>query len=465
MPLDDPFAPLPAKLDATDYGQALMAHSRLLLICGPSLDSLQEYTGELLSWLKDHHPGLQLEPLLSLDGEQVIQRFNEMLADLSVEAAVRPDTIFGPERIWVLQDQGQLHEQEVRLLAKLQQQFPAARLSSIVLTTQPDRFAALLNSDERGLLSWYLPGAVPAQRPSPVQAPSPAPASSPVRKAPAPWTAPAPAPAAAGPKRGKKPTAPQKNKGKPGRTKKILMGALMGFVTSTTLVVAGLLWLHSQNQLDKLASLLGMDRLAQIARTNTPASPAAPAGSEAPQDTNTASAAGATPGANPGASSGAAAEGAVTPATPQTPPGDTAASTATPPANGAAPAEATPAAAPVPAPRPADGKEPAPAAPRTTPTLSAALKNGQAWVVKLPAESYLVNHGSFEQQAQAEQFIRRREYLANARLLPLAAEAGQPPKVRVVTGPFQNEARARSYMTRLELKDASALKVENWSKP
>lgn len=461
MPLDDPFAPLPAKLDAADCGRALMAQSRLLLICGPNLDSLQEHTGELLSWLKDHHPGVHLEPLLSLDGEQVIQRFNEMLADLSVEAAVRPDAIFGPERIWVLQDQGQLHEQEVRLLAKLQQQFPAARLSSIVLTTQPDRFAALLNSDERGLMSWYLPGTAPAQRPVPARAPSPAPASSPVRKAPAPWTTPAPAPASAGPKRGKKPTAPQKNKGKPGRTKKILLGALMGFVTSTTLVVAGLLWLHSQNQLDKLAALLGMDRLAQLARTNTPAeapaSSAAPGG-EAAQGANT-----------PSATPVAAADGS---APPQTPPGDTPASgsaSTTPPASGTVPAEAasgaTTTAAPSPAPRPADGKEPAPTATRVTPTLSAALKNGQAWVSKLPAESYLVNHGGFEQQAQAEQFIKRREYLANARLLPLAAAAGQPPTVRVVTGPFQNEARARSYITRLELKDASPLKVENWSTP
>ena len=105
---------------------AITEKSRVLLVCGPSDAVLQAHANELLDWLRQARPRLQVQMVPALEGEQLVQRFNDMLAGLSVKSAVRPDIPTPPERLWILRDAGQLQDTEVRLLSKLQQQFPAA---------------------------------------------------------------------------------------------------------------------------------------------------------------------------------------------------------------------------------------------------------------------------------------------------------------------------------------------------
>jgi len=174
------------RLGISRHGMAITEKSRVLLVLGRSDTDLQNHANELLTWLRQARPKLHAEMVPAIEGEQLIQRFNDMLAGLSIEAAVRPDQPTPPERLWILRDDNQLREPEVRLLAKLQLQFPAARLSSVILTRHPERFSGLLQSDERGLLSWTLPGVSLAPPEDWLAEPAPSPPAPARRPAPKP---------------------------------------------------------------------------------------------------------------------------------------------------------------------------------------------------------------------------------------------------------------------------------------
>ncbi len=116
------------------------------------------------------------------------------------------------------------------------------------------------------------------------------------------------------------------------------------------------------------------------------------------------------------------------------------------------PAPVVPDSAPLALPSPAPSPLPEPAA------------AGLAWVASMPPDSFLVSHGRFEGLAQAQRQIRLGEHLVNARIVPARAEGGRPAWM-VVTGPFQSEQRARTYIGRLALKDVSLLQARDVPRP
>lgn len=474
--LDPPFHSTLDRLGISRHGMAITEKSRVLLVCGPSDAVLQAHANELLDWLRQARPRLQVQMVPALEGEQLVQRFNDMLAGLSVKSAVRPDMPTPPERLWILRDAGQLQDTEVRLLSKLQQQFPAARLSTIILTSQASRYQSLLESDDRGIQAWFLPGARPLrQEPA---GPLPSPLAMPPMELAEPRTEPplrrsaepraralpaTPAGAAAGTSPGRasktRPAAPTS------RARKILMGALLGFVTSTTLVVGGVLWLHSQGQLGQLRAWLQPGAVAARPAAPAPAAASAPAPaaepvaaapSPAPEasapTTESAAAAPAPAATAPAAPTGQAAVAAAGSATPSPTPA---------PAAAAANAPASPVSTVPPAPEPPAGRSTAAADARAPAALPPAVREGRRWAAKLPEENHLVVHGRFDSLSQAEQFAKRRDYLQNARMVP-GTRTGASAQVWVVTGPFQSEPRAQAYISRLALKDVTVLKVADW---
>ncbi len=468
-----PFPTADTGAGAAHYGAALADKSRLLLVCCQSEALLEQRGRELMAWFRQARPALRLEPLASLEGELVIQRFNDLLAEFSIASAVRHEEAGATERIWILHDSEKLQEQDLRLLAKLQQQFPRVRLSAVVLSAQPERFAALLAAQDRGVLVWPEPpraGGAPASTAQEAHRVEPsmgaavgaaaaarsAPADAAARAA-SPWPATMPGHRAA-----RKTAAP----GKRSRAARILMGAVLGFATSTTLAVGGWLWLHSQGQLEGLQARLGLQPKAKATQTQ-PAGPAQPdPGSAAPAAEVVAS---------------AEVSATSTPAGTEPPRGSAAgtgpAATAT--AGSASQARAEPAGKPgtdTPAPSvvapeavqrsaseplPSDGRAAGAADPRTLKAPPAIVVQGQRWATKLPGDNHLVVHGQFDSASLAAAFMQKHSYLANARVLPAGRDAQGP--VLVVTGPFQSESRAQGYIQRLDIEGASPMKLQDWN--
>jgi hypothetical protein len=76
---------------------------------------------------------------------------------------------------------------------------------------------------------------------------------------------------------------------------------------------------------------------------------------------------------------------------------------------------------------------------------------GRLWLKGLPDDSYVLQHGTFASLKQARAAMKDKEWLANARVVPVFTEGKDEAEFALVTGPFRTKDRAQNTMTRLKL--------------
>jgi cell division protein FtsN len=84
---------------------------------------------------------------------------------------------------------------------------------------------------------------------------------------------------------------------------------------------------------------------------------------------------------------------------------------------------------------------------------------GRLWLKGLPEDSYVLQHGTFESLRQARAAMKDKEWLANARVVPVFTEGKEEAEFALVTGPFRTKDRAQNTMARLKL--SGSVKVES----
>ena len=119
----------------------------------------------------------------------------------------------------------------------------------------------------------------------------------------------------------------------------------------------------------------------------------------------------------------------------------------TPPASSQLEAEALPAAAPG-APTPAGEPTADPSA--DVPVDASQLPAGNAWVQRLPATNWLVQYVSVLEQGQAEQWIADRPALTGLYALAMVKRGSKQRHYVVVQGPHNTQARAQAFASRAE---------------
>ena len=116
--------------------------------------------------------------------------------------------------------------------------------------------------------------------------------------------------------------------------------------------------------------------------------------------------------------------------------------------------EAGPAATPAKA-KPAEpsSKTPPAKTSNTSSKVPEAARAGGRWLKALPADTYVIEHGSAGSFDQAQKLKAKHKELANARIVAQRKTPGADDwQFTVVTGPFRSEERAKSYLSRLEWK-------------
>jgi hypothetical protein len=106
----------------------------------------------------------------------------------------------------------------------------------------------------------------------------------------------------------------------------------------------------------------------------------------------------------------------------------------------------------------------APVVPETVPDkviteLPEAALQGRAWLKGLPEDSFVIEHQSFATLREAQAAIKGKEWLANARIVPLFANDKDEARFAVVTGPFRSKDRAKNTITRLGLSNEVVIKA------
>jgi hypothetical protein len=76
---------------------------------------------------------------------------------------------------------------------------------------------------------------------------------------------------------------------------------------------------------------------------------------------------------------------------------------------------------------------------------------GRLWLKGLPDDSYVLQHGTYASLKQARAAMKDKEWLVNARVVPVFTDGKDEAEFALVTGPFRTKDRAQNTVTRLKL--------------
>jgi len=99
---------------------------------------------------------LHVELWTSADSEKLVDRFNEILSELTVDQAVDKGNKAAPKRFMIFPDTQAIQEFELQLLARLVNGFPASNINLILLVNNQTSYEKKLATFGKNLLQWVL---------------------------------------------------------------------------------------------------------------------------------------------------------------------------------------------------------------------------------------------------------------------------------------------------------------------
>ena len=126
-----------------------------LAILGDDEVALTYYGRRIFQHLREQ--GEQhVELWTSADSEKLVDRFNEILSELTVDQAVDKGNKAAPKRFMIFPDTQAIQEFELQLLARLVNGFPASNINLILLVNNQTSYEKKLATFGKNLLQWVL---------------------------------------------------------------------------------------------------------------------------------------------------------------------------------------------------------------------------------------------------------------------------------------------------------------------
>jgi len=126
-----------------------------LAILGDDEVALTYYGRRIFQHLREQgEPHVEL--WTSADSEKLVDRFNEILSELTVDQAVDKSNKAAPKRFMIFPDTQAIQEFELQLLARLVNGFPASNINLILLVNNQMSYEKKLATFGKNLLQWVL---------------------------------------------------------------------------------------------------------------------------------------------------------------------------------------------------------------------------------------------------------------------------------------------------------------------
>jgi hypothetical protein len=116
-----------------DYVLRGVREESLSLSLSSDNDGLLDHYGRLLINKLRKSDGLQVEVFLPQNTEALLDRFNQILADISIDEARNAQTSQAPRRVLLAHDAKAISERDMQLMSRLVQDFPGAHVSVVLL--------------------------------------------------------------------------------------------------------------------------------------------------------------------------------------------------------------------------------------------------------------------------------------------------------------------------------------------
>lgn len=423
---------------------AVSKEGKSLVLVSPSGELLDHFGAAFIRRLKQNLVNTPVEVFMPPDSEVMLERFNKLLSSLSLDVATQTRKDMPPESVWVVHDANALGSYEIELLTRLVHQFPGAGISTVLMFTSDDNPETSICNQGKQFVSWVLEMPTPEQKLSTIQqarkngneeaavqffnrlSKDTAKQVGKVSKETSGTKASKPA--------GNPSAQPAKSAvKKPASNRKLWPWILI--VSGLLAISVGVAAMLHPEVVKQFASDLNTlfdsktyePKVKAKTKVELPADkPAEPTGGptivkgELPE-----------PVAIGPTSTATAAPAVVEPVPASLPPVPV-----TPP-------KETPVLAKV---------------ERVITELPEGAVQGRLWLKGLPEDSFVLQHGTFESLKQARAAMKDKEWLANARVVPVFTEGKDEAEFALVTGPFRTKDRAQNTLARLKL--SGSVKVE-----
>ena len=132
---------------------ALLGKRQSLMLASDS-DVLLEHYGKILVQQLRRHEGVHVEVYFPSSSEALIQRFNDVLAPMSLDDAVSTQGPSLPARILVLHDARSVQTSQLELLARLVNDFPGANVRVVLLVNTTSKLEKDLSAFGKRMSRW-----------------------------------------------------------------------------------------------------------------------------------------------------------------------------------------------------------------------------------------------------------------------------------------------------------------------
>ena len=139
---------------AMSYNVMVTRRQSLLMISDS--DVLLEHYGRMLIRMLRETTGVEVEVFFPSSTDALIQRFNDILAPLSVEDAMATSGAVLPARVLVMHDAKAVQRQQVELLARLVNDFPGANVRLVMLVNTTNDLTVDLSSFGKRTSRWTI---------------------------------------------------------------------------------------------------------------------------------------------------------------------------------------------------------------------------------------------------------------------------------------------------------------------
>ena len=119
--------------------------------------ALLNYYGHIfLNHLHEAMPSGTIESYSPSDSDVLIENFNQMVSEMSVQEALKPGNLSEVNKVWVIKSAHHMDPHELELLGQLLQQFPGSKVRFILWIAVTAPSASLLSALGKKMMRWNI---------------------------------------------------------------------------------------------------------------------------------------------------------------------------------------------------------------------------------------------------------------------------------------------------------------------
>ena len=119
--------------------------------------ALLNYYGHIfLNHLHEVMPSGTVESYSPSDSDVLIDNFNQLVSEMSVQEALKPGNLSEVSKVWVIKNAQDMASHELELLGQLLQQFPGSKVRFILWMAVTEPSASLLNALGAKMMRWHI---------------------------------------------------------------------------------------------------------------------------------------------------------------------------------------------------------------------------------------------------------------------------------------------------------------------